>query len=118
MTPGRTDQSCNTEKRSSIQLRSAAMAPHYEIAAEAHRVHLAHGSALELKNEPLADVAIRHSVEQQVDLVQRLAGEEDLGDEAVHPAAAENRKVNVRRPPPPARFEHRIRPRLNGEELK
>src|SRR6185295_20299479 len=116
--PGRTDQSCNKARLASIELRSAAMPPHDEIAAEAHGIDLAHGRPFKLEDEPLADVAIRHGVEQQIGLVQRLARKEDLRDEPIHPASAENRKVNMRRPPPPACFEHRIRARLDGEELE
>src|SRR5947207_12485817 len=99
--PGSTDQSCNTVKPPSIHLRSAAMAPHHEIASEAHGVDLAHGRPVELKDEPLPDFAIRHGVEQQIGLIQWLARKENLRDEAIHPAPAENRKVDMRRSPPP-----------------
>src|SRR5580765_5064795 len=116
--PENTDQSCSTVTPASIDLRSAPMAPPHEIAAEAPGIDLAHGRPVELDDESLANVAIRHSVEQQIGLVQRLARKEDLRDEAIHPAPAQNRKVDMRRPPPPARFEHRIRSGLDGEKLK
>ena len=89
-----------------------------------HRIHLArrcsfsHGCSLELEDEALADFAIRNGVEQQVGFIQRLAREEDLCHEAVHPALPKDREMDVRRTPPPARFEHRIRSRLDREELE
>src|SRR5512140_1856454 len=106
--PGKTGQSCNTEKRPSVDLGCLTPPAQYEVATETHRIHLSHGRSLKLEDETLADFAIRNSVEQQVGFIQRFAREEDLRHEAVHPALPKDREMDVRRPPPPARFEHRI----------
>src|SRR5437868_95869 len=103
--PGSMAQSCSTAKPSSIDLRSTPAAPHHEIAVEAHGIHLAHRRPFKLKDEPFTDFTIGHRVEQQIGFVQGLARKEDLCDEAIHPASAENRKVDMRRPPPPAGLE-------------
>src|SRR5271166_680314 len=99
-----------------IQSWCAALPAKYEIAPERQQVHGPHRSGSGLEDQAIARLRILNRIEKQVRLVQRLAGEENLGHEPVHPTRTEHRKMDVRWTPPPVRFGHRISPWLDGEK--
>src|SRR6516165_11047310 len=106
------------DSRSSLlDRRRGALAAEHEVLAVAEQVRHPDRSGLQLENDPLAGFRIFHTVEQEIGFVQGFARKKHLRDVPLHPADAEDREMDMRRPPPPVGFAYRIGARLDRDEF-
>src|SRR5256885_12565991 len=107
---------CSRAGSSLVLHGSLVAAPEHDVELVGERVFGDRVLPIERRDEPLARLFVLDAHEHRVVIEQRIAGEVHLRDKPLYQRLAEERKVNVRRPPGVVMVAPRELPRPDGHE--